>query len=368
MEHSQQDDGRSALAKQILCDRIAQRYADGEALYPMKTSMATLQEYIDGKRQAPSSCFKGRDIFGNEVDMKIDPSQIANSHELIRGSRCYVCLFPLQHLMWLVNREGIFCNTCCYYPASLELPPVPTERESSKFIQHTGKISQKFKELETNWTKDGHSGNRLESEIFKALAGVSQDIDKIVCFDLGFEDALESDREDKKMDFRGMKWHLLAFHIKDHIKDLQKSAISIIFQDPSYTDATTDILKAHCAEATTSNNNTAAYHDITANTLVIWMGGVGGTSVKQIIADFQLKENNMPLPRAMIWLEEGENLTTLDDIRRLVSESRVMPSTHMGSPRTYTLHQRYNKHELPSPPKDDPFHSIPKLTVYTRKE
>lgn len=158
--------------------------------------------------------------------------------------------------------------------------------------------------------------NILQPRGLEILSSVGQYIDNIICFELGTFEANEGNPLMLNPDSCPCtSHHLFAIYIRDYLKEKYGRAPALIFQHFEYTDHTANILREQ--EATVIRNNTGGFHRITENTLVIWMARstTDPTPVKQVIADFPFQRPApLPLPRAMIWPEEGDRPTTIQDI------------------------------------------------------
>lgn len=148
------------------------------------------------------------------------------------------------------------------------------------------------------------------------LSSIRQHIDKIICFELGTFEADEGNPLMSNPDSCPCtSHHLFAISIRDFLKERYGRAPTLIFQDFEYTNNTANLLREQ--DATVVRNNIGGYHRITENTLVIWMGRstTNPSPVKQVIADFPFQQPTpLPLPIAMIWPEEGDHPTTIQDV------------------------------------------------------
>jgi hypothetical protein len=170
-------------------------------------------------------------------------------------------------------------------------------------------VTTRYEEVGSYWLRSNNfSDNILE---FKDVIS-KQDINKIVCIDfLTFED-------DMCKTARQMIYHQFALNIKRRCLSTNEKAPELQFYHVGYTQTTIDFIRGRGAKVFT--DTISAFQEITDSTLVIWMGTDGNIPVKQIIADFSLQ--NLPLPRAMIWPEEGDKPTTYEELRERVHAER----------------------------------------------
>ncbi|KAI8945848.1 hypothetical protein F4801DRAFT_597355 [Xylaria longipes] len=241
-------------------------------------------------------------------------------------------------------------------------------RDTPDLINLT-RVQEIFDEAKDQFCKSG-----IPSAILKVVHSVEKHIDNIVCFDLG---TFEADVCGPLVNNWGLRrcatHHLLAFTIRDFLSGRPGGPPQLVFQHSQYTDDTITVLKKQGCEV--FRDNTTAFRHITENTLVIWTGMEGPmpVPVKQVIADFPFQATPLPLPGAMIWLEEEQTtlpkgMDPLEQFGQHLYGSRWNSLSVMDTPRTNQLHEGYDKHWLPSMPDHDPFHFIGKpLTVYTRK-
>lgn len=162
----------------------------------------------------------------------------------------------------------------------------------------------------------------LQPRGLEILSSVGQHIDNIICFELG---TIEADEGNPLMlnpdSCPSTSHHLFAIYIRDYLKENYGTSPALIFQHLEYTDYTASILRGQ--GAIVIRNNTGGFHRITENTLVIWTGisTTDPTPVKQVIADFPFQQPTpLPLPITMVWPEEGDRPTTIQDVIRRIPQ------------------------------------------------
>jgi hypothetical protein len=255
-------------------------------------------------------------------------SQVANVLPL---SRWFVALPSLQYTVAVTNKEPLRPRPSPLYPQDAPMGD-PAVAATNAVLLNVGPLRDEARReyanmtddqiVTTLWNKGRHSldvspyfNNIFKPEIFRALSQVGRNIKTIVCFDFG---TFEADNHSRLMFYPESvgctAQHVFAFYVREHIQSTYGTSPELIFQHLEYTHATAKLL-SHVGAAV-FRDNASGFRCITSNTLVIWMCRDGHIAlpVKQVIADFPYQNRPLQLPLAMIWPEEGDHPTTLEDI------------------------------------------------------
>ncbi|KAJ8122427.1 hypothetical protein O1611_g9843 [Lasiodiplodia mahajangana] len=369
--------GREIDLRPELAYKLSRYYENGKPLFPM-LQIIRLQGYIAQSAHESNSTFLIHDYFDNPITCTKNEN----------SGTWFIKLESLQSCIATIAKQRTEPRPPPFYSLGMQMGD-PARAESNTALLGLGSIREDARieyanvssrqMVTTLWNKARHAldesvhyNNTLKPEVLAALSNVGRHIENIVCFDLG---TFEADNRGPFVyypeAYACTAHHVFAFEIKEHLKSTYGRNPALIFQHLEYTHDTTRLLER--IGAGVFRDNAMAFRYVRENTLVIWICKEGHVQipVKQIIADFPYQTQPFPVPRAMIWPEEGATPTTLQDVMdsptvdpEVIDE---VPAVTDDSPRTNKLHEIYQKHELPPMTRDELFHITPKLAVYTRK-
>ncbi|KAI1113421.1 hypothetical protein F5Y14DRAFT_462354 [Nemania sp. NC0429] len=366
--------GSASPTSQELIRRIVENYEDGMPQFRMD-EISRLQHYVSRGVYHPITI---SDFFGTErqcqkernlnytwlVTLETLQCAIARVQEVPRPDTAL-------HFYMLARQQGDPASALTN--AALGRFRLPLTDDGRQSLIGPRMTIAMFNEARERLHESHFVNTVLQPKVVDVLSSVGRHIDNIVCFELGTFEADEGNPlMMNPMSCPCTSHHIFAIYIRNVLKEKYGTTPTLVFQHFEYTDNTANLLRGQ--DAVVIRNNTGGFHRITENTLVIWMGRgtTDPTPVKQVIADFPFQRPTpLPLPRAMIWPEEGDRPTTMQDVLRIpdrdvVTDEITLYSTE-DTPRTNKLHEGYDKHELPSAPQHDAFFGVPKLAIYTRK-
>ncbi|KAI1120663.1 hypothetical protein F5Y10DRAFT_272841 [Nemania abortiva] len=377
MAQQQAQVNREIDLRPAVIHRLSRYYQDGKPLFPI-VEMVRLQSFISQNTHDSTSTLTIHDYF----DYPLTCTKNEN------GCTSFVRLQNLQSCIAFVAKNPTQPRPPPFYSLGVQMGD-PARAETNLALIGLGSLREDARKeyanvsssqmVTTLWNKARHVldessyfNDILRPRVFEVLSSVGQHIENIVCFDFGtFEADTRSPPSFFPEGFACTAHHILPFYIREQLKSSYGRAPGIIFQHIEYTHDTARLLEG--IGAGVFRDNVLAFRYVRENTLVIWICRDGHVQipVKQIIADFPYQAQPFPLPRAMIWPEESDTPTTLQDIMdspKVDPENdEDKPAVTDDSPRTNKLHESYQKHELPPPNPDEPFHTTPKLAIYTRK-
>ncbi|KAJ2977062.1 hypothetical protein NUW58_g7923 [Xylaria curta] len=347
---------------------ILESYQAGRPLY-LLDDMFNMQNFVSNKALRRNYSTHFYDFFGDTITMDVPNND----------SLWFVALYNLQNSIIAIRTDDIdppffYCPREYWWnPAKANTNPClwnsGLPREDWPEMMNVQRVRGILDEAARNMR-----GSTFQARIMETLSNVYQDIDSIVCFELG---TIEADvcRHYIGHDVSRpcATQHLLAISIKDHIRSINGWAPKLVFQDLEYTDDTADILEGQ--GAIVLRDRVSAFSHVTANTLVLWtrQGANFPTPVNQVIADFPFQPSPRPVPRAMIWPREKNDTASigviLGSIQRDINQNYLDNRPADGSPRTHKLLGGYDEHLLPRQHVNTPFYIAEdqQLVVYVRK-
>ncbi|KAI1116813.1 hypothetical protein F5Y14DRAFT_448610 [Nemania sp. NC0429] len=205
---------------------------------------------------------------------------------------------------------------------TLELDPI--------HMEGSRKVEVIFRQAKRCQTENEFYTHYLWPKVKDVLSHIGyKNIDRIICFEFGTLEADVQGLEEWKPRTGPLSCaahHHFAFSMRNYIqsKTWERERPRLIFQNIEYTDATASFLQEKKAEVV--RDNVGGFQLITERSIVIWMGTHWPipVPVKQVVADFPYQRPKLPLPRVMIWPEEGNQPTTLED---MVSSTQLNDDT-----------------------------------------